>query len=80
MRSAESKMFAHVELVIAVSCSTLEQDSASVSCVFTIPRRFSIGFKLSELLDNVLLPQKLGTFSWHNLLASLNVNSGTPSC
>ena len=79
MRSAESKMFAHVELVIAVSCSTLEQDSASVSCVFTI-RRFSIGFKLSELPDNVLLPQKLGKSSWHNLLASLNVYSGTPSC
>ena len=86
-RSAESKMFAHVDLVIAVSCYTLEQDFASVSCVFTIPRRFSIGFKPSELPGNVPLPQKLGTFSWHHFLASLNVYldqlnvySGTLSC
>ena len=73
-------MFAHVDLVIAVSCFTLEQDSASMNCVFTIPRRFSIGFKPSELPGNVLLPQKLGTFSWHHVLASLNVYSGTLSC
>ena len=66
-------MFAHVDLVFVIGCFTLEQDSASVSCVFTIPRRFSIGFKPSELPGNVLLPQKLGTFFWHNFLASLNV-------
>ena len=57
LRSAESKMFAHVDLVIAVSCYTLEQDFGSVSCVFTIPRRFSIGFKPSELPGNTFAPE-----------------------
>ena len=33
-------MFAHVDLSIAVSCSTLEQDSASVSCVSRFPADF----------------------------------------